>query len=1003
MDQERKISPLPTRTKSLLRSSIILPSFPSIASELVYNSLDASATSIHLTVDLSTWSIHCKDNGNGISGQELSQLDRYSTSKVSSTHGGDYGFRGEALESMQDLGMLQIVSRASNSDQTFEIIKRNGETLEFGKSRTNRDESGTTVSVRDIFYKYPVRRKSLSTLSAQQTIISQIRSQLSIISLAHPLVGFSLVDTSSRLPKNLLSVSRSVEGVLGRWRQLWGRAGIEQVWEFENNDRDTGITVKGFISESASHSKSNQFIFIDHQPVSSSTSSLYKSLNQTFTSSSFSRHSSSLLTLPHSSPSASRATSPAPRLDQHLPSGRNTPKKTVEKYPIFFFQLKFEDPTSQVDSSFGMGEFDKKYLEFKDEERIDSLLQSVVKEFLLQKGFISTTLAVANSKGKGRRGEKRVRIDSPAEESGRAPGRSLIEGYQSAARDQDRQDDLQKNELDTFKTSTHQRIKRNTTSTVILPTLAPHRLTIPQVPPAPARSEVVVYPNSFSPSSSDPFRTSSHATTPLRWTDLSSGQLFEIDPRTGNSWRYDSSRDRQIRADEGAVDETDDGIEVEQNREKGRSEERQGIVDRRALRRKTRVSLAAAGASAGVREKEVEKEMPEWLKTTLSTWQNPIFPASKPISTVRIPSLAAASTHAPPQLYAQQSHVFSSSKPSLPAFASSKPNRSRSISSSQLTHSRLSKISQFFSTTSPSVIPSSLIQSNPSAPMTALDGQAFSRESLKKAKFIAQIDDKYLLVKILSSAVSNEYEDPDQPGADGGLNTLVMFDQHAVSERIRVEKYLSEICGNTQALEVSDLTTNDEGGRIGVVVSREEIRELRVWRTSFERWGFKISQDSLRERSRNLREDYVQVWIESVPKLVGQRLKQDSKLLQELIRGYLAQLRDSPPTSASTSKLDIGRGDDESWVNNVKDCPVGLIELINSKACRGAIMFNDRLRDEQAQALLESLAKTKFPWTCAHGRPSIVPLVNFQSTPSLSQYPSQDITQKAKIDWSRLV
>lgn len=153
MDQERKISPLPTRTKSLLRSSIILPSFPSIASELVYNSLDASATSIHLTVDLSTWSIHCKDNGNGIPGQELSKLDRYSTSKVSSTHGGDYGFRGEALESMQDLGMLHIVSRASNSDQTFEIIKRNGETLEFGKSRTNRDESGTTVSVRDIFYK----------------------------------------------------------------------------------------------------------------------------------------------------------------------------------------------------------------------------------------------------------------------------------------------------------------------------------------------------------------------------------------------------------------------------------------------------------------------------------------------------------------------------------------------------------------------------------------------------------------------------------------------------------------------------------------------------------------------------------------------------------------------------------------------------------------------------------------------------------------------------------
>lgn len=241
-----------------------------------------------------------------------------------------------------------------------------------------------------------------------------------------------------------------------------------------------------------------------------------------------------------------------------------------------------------------------------------------MKEFLLQKGFISTTLAGTTSKEKGRRGEKRVRIDIAAEEVGREPDRSLIGQYQAEARAQDGQDNPQEDESSPFKTSTCQRIKTNPISTATLPKLAPYHLTIPQTPPAPAQSEVVVYPNSFSPSSSAPSRTSSHATTPLRWTDLSSGQLFEIDPRTGNSWRYDSSRDRQIRADEGAVDETDEGIEVEQNREKGRSEERQGIVDRRALKRKTRVSLAAAGASAGVHEKEVEKEMPEWLKTTLA-------------------------------------------------------------------------------------------------------------------------------------------------------------------------------------------------------------------------------------------------------------------------------------------------------------------------------------------------------------------------------------------------
>ncbi|GAA5949571.1 hypothetical protein JCM3765_002708 [Sporobolomyces pararoseus] len=1003
MNQERRILPLPSRTTSLLRSSIILPSFPSIASELVYNSLDAQASSIHLTVDLATWSIHCKDNGNGISGQELGKLDRYSTSKVSSTRGGGaggvFGFRGEALESMQDLGMLQITSRASDSDQTFEIIKRNGETLEFGKSRTKRDEAGTTVSVRDIFYKYPVRRKSLSTLTAQQTTICQIRSQLSIISLAHPRVSFHLVDTSSQQPKNLLSVSRSVEGVLGRWKQLWGRAGVEQVWEFERKDVEAGINVKGFISESASHSKSNQFIFIDRQPLSSSASSFHKSLNQTFTSSSFSRYSSSLFTLPHSSPSTSRSASPAQQERNQVSSGRNTPKKTVEKYPIFFFQLEFEDPTSQVDSSFGMGEFDTKLVEFKDEDRIASLLQSIVKEFLLAKGFISaTTAASSSSKGQGRRAEKRVRIDVAAEKVKSTLDDSSHGRLRTRKGPQSELDGPRENEPLLFETPAHEQIKKNKTSTATLPALVKHDLLAPpSLPFSSRRPELVVYPNSFSPSSPDP----------LRWTDPSTGQLFEIDSRTGNSWRYDPIRDRQTRTEELQVGVTDEGDETGGSQEAGTgmSEERKGIVDRRALKRKTRVSLAAAGPSADAHEGDVQKEMPEWLRTTLAKWENPIFPASKPASTVRIPSLAAASAfaHVAPQPNSQQSHIFSSSKTSLPAFSSSKPNRSRSISSSQLTHTRLSKISQFFSTTSSSSIPSSLFQSNSAAPTATFDSQTFSRESLRRAKFIAQIDDKYLLVKLPCSTYSNEYKEAEWEGADHGLSTLVMFDQHAVSERIRVEKYLSELCGKFRAVEVVDLLTSDQGGRIGVVVSREEFRELRLWRTSFERWGFKISQDSLQEQSSDLQGDYVQLWIESVPKLVGQRLKQDSKLLQELIRGYLAQLKDSPPTSVLKSNRDGGGEEEESWVNQVKDCPVGLVELINSKACRGAIMFNDRLRDEQAQALLESLAETKFPFTCAHGRPSIVPLVNFEHPFRLPQYRPQQVAQKSKIDWNRLV
>jgi DNA mismatch repair protein MLH3 len=49
--------------------------------------------------------------------------------------------------------------------------------------------------------------------------------------------------------------------------------------------------------------------------------------------------------------------------------------------------------------------------------------------------------------------------------------------------------------------------------------------------------------------------------------------------------------------------------------------------------------------------------------------------------------------------------------------------------------------------------------------------------------------------------------------------------------------------------------------------------------------------------------------------------------------------------------------------------------MLNSRACRSAIMFNDVLSLEQCEMLVRKLADCVFPFQCAHGRPSLVPLV----------------------------
>jgi DNA mismatch repair protein MLH3 len=73
-------------------------------------------------------------------------------------------------------------------------------------------------------------------------------------------------------------------------------------------------------------------------------------------------------------------------------------------------------------------------------------------------------------------------------------------------------------------------------------------------------------------------------------------------------------------------------------------------------------------------------------------------------------------------------------------------------------------------------------------------------------------------------------------------------------------------------------------------------------------------------------------------------------------------------------------GDKKQWLSKISSCPKGLIEMLNSRACRSAIMFNDVLTMEKCKALVKRLANCSFPFQCAHGRPSMVVLGGLERT-----------------------
>jgi len=84
--------------------------------------------------------------------------------------------------------------------------------------------------------------------------------------------------------------------------------------------------------------------------------------------------------------------------------------------------------------------------------------------------------------------------------------------------------------------------------------------------------------------------------------------------------------------------------------------------------------------------------------------------------------------------------------------------------------------------------------------------------------------------------------------------------------------------------------------------------------------------------------------------------------LQSLIKSYLAALHQDDAPSSRTLVPNA------SWHTMLRLVPRHLLDLINSKACRGAIMFGDTLRVEQCERLVSELADSRFPFQCAHGR-----------------------------------
>ena len=190
----------------------------SVVKELLENSLDAGSNRIRINVEGGGRKlIQIIDDGCGMLGDDaLLAFERHATSKIRSAEDlltvGTLGFRGEALPSIASVSRLRLETHAPE--------EASGHVVEIAGGKILRVEEaglpfGTSITVRDLFFNTPARRKFLK---AESTELSHIASLVTHYALAHPEMHFELhsaVNTMIIAPP-VASYSERIYQIIGK-------------------------------------------------------------------------------------------------------------------------------------------------------------------------------------------------------------------------------------------------------------------------------------------------------------------------------------------------------------------------------------------------------------------------------------------------------------------------------------------------------------------------------------------------------------------------------------------------------------------------------------------------------------------------------------------------------------------------------------------------------------------------------------------------------------------
>lgn len=259
-----KINILDPSVYNLISAGEVVERPASIVKELVENSIDAGATEIDISlIDGGLTSIVVADNGIGIDSQDLDVCYLpHTTSKIKTSSDLDdistLGFRGEALASITAVAQVNIATKIVDSEIGNFIQINGGKVVDKGQIGA---KQGTKIQVENIFFNTPVRRKFLKKPKQEESIASQVVTELIF---ANPDVKF----TYSCDDKIIYQTNGGLENAI---YAIYSTDIANKMIAFD--DTYDGIRVYGYTGDKtlSKHNRSYQTIIVNGRTISNTT------------------------------------------------------------------------------------------------------------------------------------------------------------------------------------------------------------------------------------------------------------------------------------------------------------------------------------------------------------------------------------------------------------------------------------------------------------------------------------------------------------------------------------------------------------------------------------------------------------------------------------------------------------------------------------------------------------------------------------------------------------